>query len=160
MSRLPGLTVKRLEECSSLKTTFVAFNLGHHHLITKEIKTSKEVLLKYVISHKCLLFIDIFISSITKWWIGQGKGNILIHMKHLSSRLDELTVLVELGGHAHVAELVSDGDNHASDNSRVNLNNISFKLYSNRKVFKFSKWQKVLKQKVTLNNLWVHGTFR
>ena len=39
----------------------------------------------------------------------------------LRGSLDEFAVLVELGGHAHVAELVADGHHHAADNGRVNL---------------------------------------
>ena len=39
----------------------------------------------------------------------------------LRGSFDEFAVLVELGGHAHVAELVADGHHHAADNGRVNL---------------------------------------
>ena len=40
----------------------------------------------------------------------------------LSCGFQELTVLVQLGGHGHVTELVTDGHHHTTNNSRVNLN--------------------------------------
>ena len=42
----------------------------------------------------------------------------------LSCGLQELAVLVQLGGHGHVTELVTDGHHHTTNNSRVNLNKI------------------------------------
>ena len=42
--------------------------------------------------------------------------------EELGGSLEELAVLVEFAGHAHVAELVTDGDHHPADQGRVNLN--------------------------------------
>ena len=86
----------------------------------------------------CAHFVLFIILKFGGWKKGGGSK-----LNFLSCGLQELAVLVQLGGHGHVTELVTDGHHHTTNNSRVNLNKKKEMLYV-----------KIEKYVVTLTKIW------